>query len=188
MTLLPLMLPEPGPQPQARGAEAGRHRVLPGVHHPLDVSAGRMTGTAAAADRRADPGFRPLIEAAAGELRAERGYRCGAALAECTAAGGPYLDDAAAVAACTAAMGYGPAPVGAPGRPMTVPAGYAGPPATRFKELDGAQRAGALAATALDCGPPLERAEGASHMRATLARAPAAEVRVDPAGRPRIRG
>lgn len=71
---------------------------------------------------------------------------------------------------------------------MTVPAGYAGPPATRFPELDGAQRAGALAATALDCGPPLERAEGASHTRVTLARAPAAEVRVDPAGRPRIRG
>lgn len=115
MTLLPLMLPEPGPQPQARGAEAGRHRVLPGVHHPLDVIAGRMTGTAAAAARRADPGFRPLIEAAAGELRAEREYRCGAALAECIAAGGPYLDDAAAVAACTAAMGYGPAPVGRPG-------------------------------------------------------------------------
>ncbi|APT91089.1 hypothetical protein CSPHI_08715 [Corynebacterium sphenisci DSM 44792] len=188
VTLLSLMLPELGPQLQARGAEAGRNRVLLGVHYPLDVMAGRMMGTAAAADRWADPGFRPLIEAAAGELRAELEYRCGAALAECIAADEPYLDDAAAVAAYTAAMGYGFAPVGAPGRPMTVPEGYAGLLATRFPGLDEAQRAEVLAATALDSGLPLDRAEGASHMRVNLARALAAEVEVAPDGSLRIRG
>src|SRR5699024_4758077 len=92
-TLLGLMLPEVAPQLQARATDAGHSRLVMGVHYPLDVMGGRMMGNQAAADRWADPEFRPLIEAARDELRAELEWRCGATIAECVAADTQYLSD-----------------------------------------------------------------------------------------------
>nr|WP_255549562.1 phosphatase PAP2 family protein [Corynebacterium sp. TAE3-ERU12] len=183
VTVLSMMMPEFGPQLQARGAEAGYNRQVMGVHYPLDVMGGRMMGTAAAADRWNDPEFRVLIDEASHEIRAELEYQCGDYLDVCIANDTPYLSDAEAVRSYTDRMTYGFPQIGQPGVPVTVPAGYEGLLETRFPELTDAQRVEVLARTAIDSGYPLDRTDGkASHMRINLARALAAEVTVNADG------
>ncbi|WP_313286491.1 phosphatase PAP2 family protein, partial [Corynebacterium vitaeruminis] len=76
-TLLSAVLPELAPQLLARGSQAGESRVVMGVHYPLDVIGGRMTGVAAAADRWNDPHMRDALTQAGAELRAELEWRAG---------------------------------------------------------------------------------------------------------------
>lgn len=188
-TLLAMMVPEVGPQIQARASEAGHSRLVMGVHYPLDVMGGRMMGNQAAADRWADPQFRPLIEAAAAELRAELEWRCGGSLAECVAADTPYMSTGAAVEQYTERMTYGFPRVYEAGRPVVVPDRYAGLLATVFPELSDEQRARVLAATAIDSGYPLDQPDGGpSHVRINIAAAMAADVSVGADGSLTVNG
>ena len=79
------MLPEVGPQLMLRGAEAGNHRVVLGVHYPLDVIGGRMTGQAAAADRLNDKRMRNALWQASMEVRKEIKWRTGKTVEELVA-------------------------------------------------------------------------------------------------------
>ncbi|WP_295624065.1 phosphatase PAP2 family protein [uncultured Corynebacterium sp.] len=188
-TLMSLMLPELAPQIQARSSEAGQSRLVMGVHYPLDVMGGRMMGNQAAADRWADPEFRPLIQAAAAEVRAELEWRCGGTLAECAANDTPYMDDAAAVAQYTERMTYGFDRVGEAGVPVTVPAGYAGLLETTHPDLTEEQRVKVLEATAIDSGFPLDRTDGrAAHVRMNMAAAMTADVTVNADGSLTVNG
>lgn len=188
-TLMSMMLPEVAPQIQARSSEAGQSRLVMGVHYPLDVMGGRMMGNQAAADRWADPQFRPLIQAAAAELRAELEWRCGSTLAECIAADTPYLSDDAAIAQYTERMTYGFNRVGEAGVAVTVPQGYAGLLATTHPQLTDEQRVKVLEVTAIDSGFPLDRTDGrASHLRMNMAAAMAADVTVNADGSLTVNG
>ncbi|WP_448852227.1 acid phosphatase [Corynebacterium sp. 335C] len=180
--LLGLMVPEAAPQIQARASEVGYSRLVMGVHYPLDVMGGRMSGTAAAADRWADPEFRPLIEAAAQELHAELEWRCGATIAECMARDAGVQSSADAVAEAAPRMTYGFPRIGEAGAPVVVPDRIAGLLETRFPQLNDEQRKQVLAATAIDSGYPLDRPDGPSHQRLDLARALAAQVTVNADG------
>ncbi|MCK7637533.1 phosphatase PAP2 family protein [Corynebacterium sp. P7202] len=186
-TLLALMLPEFGPQILARGSEAGENRMVMGVHYPLDVIGGRMTGTAAAADRWNDPKMRANLRAAAEEIRAELEWRCGGTLAECAARGGAYSADP--VGEYTRRMNYGFTPVGDTSAPMVVPQAAPDLLLGAFPELSYAQRAEILRQTAGPAGMPLDkRGERGSWQRLNLAAAMAAEVTVTPDGGVRVRG
>ncbi|WP_027018931.1 phosphatase PAP2 family protein [Corynebacterium sputi] len=185
-SLMALMIPEAGPQIQARASEAGHNRMVLGVHYPLDIIGGRMTGNAAAADRWADLEFRALIEAAAEEVRGEIESRCGATVEVCVANDSPYLSTSEAVDVYTERMTYGFDPIAATGEPVTVPERYAGLLATTFPELTDEQRTQILAHTAIDSGYPMDGPGG--HHRMNLARAMAAQVTVNADGSLSITG
>lgn len=187
--LLSMMVPELGPQLVARGSEAGQNRLILGVHYPLDVIGGRMTGDAAAADRWQDPLFRELIREAGEELRAELEWRCGAELSVCIAADTPYLATDEAVDVFTARMTYGFPTVSATDAPMVVPGRAPALLESAFPELTHEQRAEVLRQTALSAGYPLDdQGEAGSWQRINLARAFAADVRVDADGAVTVRG
>ncbi|WCC80440.1 phosphatase PAP2 family protein [Cutibacterium equinum] len=82
---LAMMLPEMGSQILDRGAISGESRVILGVHAPLDVIAGRMSGQAAAADRWNDPHMREALTQAGAELRAELEWRTGKSIEQLAA-------------------------------------------------------------------------------------------------------
>jgi hypothetical protein len=186
-TLLAVLLPELAPQLLARGAEAGYNRMVMGVHYPLDVIGGRMTGQAAAADRWNDPKMRRVLTEAGQELRAELEWRTGMPLSEAVATDTPYRPTGVAVDEFTSRMTHGLRRLGDPDAPLTVPQGAPELLATVFPELDWGQRARVLAATALPAGYPLDDQsskgrEVGSWQRINLAAAFAADVRVGPDG------
>lgn len=182
-TMLAIMLPELAPQLEARAAQVGQSRLVMGVHYPLDVMGGRMMGNQAAADRWADPEFRPLIEQAMQELRAELEYRCGDTIANCVAKDTPYMSTAAAVKQYTERMTYDFKQVGPKDQPVVVPKRYAGLLETKFPNLTEEQRNSILVQTAIPSGYPLDRTDGeGQHVRMNLARAMAANVTVNADG------
>lgn len=182
-TMLAMMLPELAPQIEARASEAGHSRLVMGVHFPLDVMGGRMMGNQAAADRWADPEFRPLIEEAMEELRSELEYRCGDTIANCVAKDTPYMSTAAAVKQYTERMTYDFKQIGPKDQPVIVPKRYAGLLETKFPDLTEEQRNSILAQTAIASGYPLDRTDGeGQHVRMNLARALAADVTVNADG------
>lgn len=187
--LLSMMVPELGPQLVARGSEAGQNRMVLGVHYPLDVIGGRMTGDAAAADRARDPLFRQMIREAGEELRAELEWRCGAELSVCIDADTPYLSTEDAVNVFTARMTFGFPTVTAADAPMVVPARAPALLESAFPELTHEQRAEVLRQTALSSGHPLDdQGEAGSWQRLNLARALAADVTVGADGAVTVRG
>ncbi|WP_461665841.1 phosphatase PAP2 family protein [Gordonia sputi] len=174
--LLALMVPEFAPQLLARGSEAGYHRVVLGVHYPLDVIAGRMVADAAVADRYADPRFRPLIVAAGQELRAELEWRCGAALSTCIARDTPYRSTPGALADYDARMSYGLSRIGSPSAAFVVPPTAVDLVLRAHPRLTRTQATDLLRRTAYPAGYPLDdqRPGTQSWQRLDLARAYAA--------------
>ncbi|WP_238418980.1 phosphatase PAP2 family protein [Gordonia sp. 'Campus'] len=187
--LLASMLPEFGPQLLTRASEGGYHRIVLGVHYPLDVIGGAMVGQAAAADRWNDPQFRRLLTAASTEIRKELEWRCGATLSTCVARDTPYLTDADAQAVYAERLTYGFGRVASPTHPMVVPEQAVGLLAGAFPNLTDGQRRQVLAQTALPAGHPLDdqRAGRASWQRLDLVRAYTADVTVDAKGRVTVR-
>lgn len=187
-TLLAVMLPELGPQLLARGSEAGYNRVVMGVHYPLDVIAGRMTGTAAAADRWNDPKMRANLQAAAEEIRAEIAWRCGDTFANCVARqnahGAAYSADPVADYTARATYGFvADGTTGAHDAPMIVPVAAPDLLLGAFPHLTYEQRRDVLAATALPAGLPLDdQGPRGSWQRLNLAKAITAQVTIGPDG------
>lgn len=198
-TLLAVLLPELAPQLLARGAEAGYNRMVMGVHYPLDIIGGRMTGQAAAADRWNDPRMRDVLTQAGQELRDELEWRTGMPLAETVARDTPYRTTESAVDEFTEAMTYGFDPVGAQEAhltdltELTVPQGAPELLANAFPDLSWGQRASVLAATALPAGYPLDDQteqgrDAGSWQRINLAAAFAADVVVEQDGTVTVNG
>ncbi|GAC53654.1 putative phosphatase [Gordonia amicalis NBRC 100051 = JCM 11271] len=180
-TLLALMLPEFAPQFLTRASEGGYHRIVLGVHYPLDVIGGAMVGQAAAADRWNDPGFNRLLRASAAEIRRELEWRCGAPLPICIEQDTPYLTDAEARHIYTDRLTYGFGRVASPTHRMVVPQQAVDMIAPAFPSLSDAQRRQILVATAHPAGYPLDdqRPGRASWQRLDLVRAYTARVTVD---------
>lgn len=178
-TLLTMALPERGPQILDRGAEAGYNRMVLGVHYPLDVIGGRITGTAAAADRWNDLKMRDAIRQAGDEIRAELQWRAGRPLADVIATDTPYRTTSQAVAEYTQRMTHGLKPVYNQNAPMIVPQAAPDLLLPKFPNLTYNQRAEVLRQTALPAGYPLDKQgpEG-SWQRINLAAAYAATVDV----------
>ncbi|WJY68575.1 acid phosphatase [Corynebacterium auris] len=181
--LLAYMVPELAPQLLYRGASSGHSRIVLGVHYPLDVIGGRMSGYAAAADRLNDPKMRDALNQAAAELRAEIEWRTGKPIAQLVANDTPFATDAQAVAGMSEWMGYGLPTVYVPDAPMIVPQAAPVLLESRFPELTWEQRAEVLRRTAAPAGNPLDwQAEGGSWQRINLVAATAAQVTVNPDG------
>lgn len=182
-TMMAYMLPELGTQLLARGSEVGYNRIVLGVHYPLDVIGGRMTGQAATADRLNDPAFRALLGEASQQLRAELDWRCGGTLQSCIEAdnSAPYSSNEQAVNVFTERMTYGFDPIEPGGSPMKVPMGAEVLLSSRFPELSVKQRTQLLHLTALDSGYPLDQ-DGGSWQRINLAAAWNADFHVAPNG------
>lgn len=182
-TLLAYMLPELGPQIVTRGGESGYHRVVMGVHYPLDVVGGRMSGQAAAADRLNDPRMRDAIDQAREELRAELEWRTGKSIAQLASALEETQPAEQAVARYDELLGYGFAPIYREDAPMQVPQAAPVLLANAHPELTWEQRAEVLRQTATPAGHPLDwQGAGGSWQRLNLAAAMAAEVSVQPDG------
>ena len=180
-TLLAAMLPELSDQLLARGSEAGYNRVVLGVHYPLDVMGGRMTGLAAAADRWNDPRMRNNLMAAAQEIRAELEWRCGDTLANCVAADSKYDDNSLGNYAYR--MNYDFAPVSDPNAAMIVPQAAPDLLINAFPNLTYEQRAQVIEQTAGPAGMPLDdQSPRGSWERINLAAAMNADVTVNDDG------
>ncbi|WP_246394743.1 acid phosphatase [Corynebacterium anserum] len=182
-TLLALAIPELGPQLLARGSEAGYNRLVMGVHYPLDVMGGRMTGTAAAADRWNDLRMRAAIKQAGEEIRKELEWRAGRPLSEVVAHDTPYRSTTQAVKEYTERMSMGFAPVYKTDAPMIVPQAAPDLLLPSHPTLNYAQRASILRQTAIKSGSPLDdQGPRGSWQRLNIAAAMAANVKVNPDG------
>lgn len=106
----------------SRGADYGRHRVVLGVHYPLDVIGGRILAQAAVSDALADPRFADLVAGARTELRAVLSARAGAGIAEVVACQQNYVETGAGAAAYRRDLSWGLPRVGGDA-PVQVPAG-----------------------------------------------------------------
>lgn len=188
-TLFASMLPELAPQFLARASEGGYHRIVLGVHYPLDVIGGAMVGQAAAADRWNDPEFRRLLTASAAEIRKELEWRCGAALSVCIARDTPYVTDAEARTIYAQRMTYGFGRVASSTHPMAVPPQAVDLIASAYPRLTDEQRRQVLAQTAAPAGYPLDdqRPGRTSWQRLDLVRAYTADVTVGADGRVTVR-
>lgn len=182
-TLLAMQLPELAPQILARGSEAGYNRMVMGVHYPLDVIGGRMTGTAAAADRWNDPKMQSAVKQAAAELRAELEWRAGRPLSQVIAKDKAYRSTDQAVREYTDRMTMGFKQVARKDAPMIVPQAAPGLLKAKFPKLTYAQRASILRQTAIPSGYPLDdQSRSGSWHRLNLAAAMNAQVKVNPNG------
>ncbi|QRP98338.1 phosphatase PAP2 family protein [Corynebacterium sp. FDAARGOS 1242] len=186
-TLLASMLPEVGPQLALRGVEAGNRRVVMGVHSPLDVIGGRMTGLAAAADRLNDPRMRDALHQAEAEIRAEIQWRTGKDIVtlvdEQNAAGTTYTTAAQAAERYEPMADYGLSTVYHPDAPMIVPKAAPVLLEAAHPNLNYEQRADVLRQTATAPGTPLDwQGASGSWQRINLVKALGAHVSVDADG------
>ena len=88
---LATLLPDLAPEILARGSEAGNDRIVLGVHYPLDIVGGRVSGEAALAARLSDSAFvAGAVAPAQKELVDYLQTACGGTIAACYAQGKPY--------------------------------------------------------------------------------------------------
>lgn len=155
-TLLAYMVPEVAPQLHYRGAEAGYHRMVLGVHYPLDVVGGRMSGQAAAADRLNDPKMKDALNQAKRELRAEIEWRTGKPIAQLVAQDTPYVSTDFAVAQYTRFMEHSLPRIYHLDAPMIVPKAAPVLLEGSYPHLSWGERAEILRTTAGAPGNPLD--------------------------------
>lgn len=155
-TLLAYMVPEVAPQLHYRGAEAGYHRMVLGVHYPLDVVGGRMSGQAAAADRLNDPKMKHALNQAKQELRAEIEWRTGKPIAQLVQHDTPYVSTDVAVTRYTEFMEHSLPRICHLDAPMIVPKAAPVLLEGSYPHLTWEQRAGILRDTAGKAGNPLD--------------------------------
>ena len=203
--VLATILPELGPEIVTRASEAGLARNVLGVHYPLDVIGGRISGHVNAVNLYSTDGYTEnTILPAREELTSYLTAQCeadghGSTLTECIEEVGanddggytnaftdivstaPVVDRASALTAYKARMSYGFNQVGAAGQASVVPDGAEKLLVTAFPELNDAQRRAVLAATEIDSGYPLDStSEG--WQRINLPAALSSKVTIDAAG------
>ncbi len=200
---LATLLPELAPSLLARASEAGNDRIVLGVHYPLDVIGGRISGEASVANQWADSSYRSsVLLPARQELVRYLQAQCGHALAICIANETPYQDDpyggqaipggtaqsvtdsTSAVAVYRERLTYGFSQTGTRGQAPSVPTGAADLLLTAFPNLTESQRTSILAQTEIDSGYPLDQTgtAGGSWQRLDLASAMSATVSLAPDG------
>lgn len=153
--VLATLIPELGPQFLARGADYGRHRVVLGVHYPLDVIGGRILAQAAVADALANPRFAGFVAAARTELRDALSARVGGTIANAIACQKNYIDTGAAAAAYRRDLSWGLPRTGADS-PARVPDGAVTLLRAAHPDLSDAQLRERLVRTAGPGGYPLD--------------------------------
>ncbi|GAB3082149.1 acid phosphatase [Corynebacterium aquatimens] len=182
-TLLAYLIPEAAPQLYLRGSEAGQSRMVLGVHYPLDVIGGRMTGQAAAADRLNDPKMRNALDQASAEIRAEMKWRTGKDIATLVRTTAPYASTADAQRTYRERLDYGFPKVYNRDARMIVPQAAPTLLASRYPNLNHEQRRQILEQTALPAGHPLDwQGPKGSWQRLDLVAASTAKYRVNPNG------
>lgn len=149
------LLPELGPQLLARGADYGRHRVVLGVHYPLDVIGGRILAQAAVADALGDPRFVGAVAAARSELRAALSAQAGGGIAQVVACQQNYIDTGAAAAAYHRDLTWGLPRIGGDA-PVQVPGGAIALLRAAQPGLSDTQLRERIARTAGPAGYPLD--------------------------------
>lgn len=155
--LIAAMLPELGPQLLARGAEYGSHRVVLGVHSPLDVIGGRMRAQATVARMLGDRRFTDVFAQARTELRDSLSARSGAPLARIAASQRPWIPTADALTTYRQRATFAFAPTGgATDRPAAIPPAAVNLIRPAHPGLSDAQLRALLARTALPAGNPLD--------------------------------
>lgn len=200
---LATMLPELAPEILTRASENGNDRLVLGVHSPLDIMGGRISGHAALAALWSDPEFvASEFTPAIAELRAYLEAQCGDTITACAARGEAYQNDpydgaampggtaqivtdrASGVAVYEERMTYAFAPVGPTGLAPSVPAGAENLLLTTFPTLTDTQRRSVIAQTEIDSGYALDKtASGAgSWQRVDLAAATSSTVQLNSDG------
>lgn len=196
---LATLLPELAPELLARASENGNDRIVLGVHSPLDIVGGRISGEAAVAARWSDAAYRTsTLEPARAELLSYLRAATGHSLAWNVAHQAPYqadpyggarmpggtaqivTDRASALAVFTERLTYGFPASGRPGRAASVPAGASNLLLTTFPTLTDAQRSAVLAQTEIASGSPLDQTGSAngSWQRLNLAAAMSSTVKL----------
>ncbi|MFT4043125.1 MAG: phosphatase PAP2 family protein [Gordonia sp. (in: high G+C Gram-positive bacteria)] len=150
------LLPELGPQLLARASDYGNHRIVLGVHYPLDVIGGRITSEAVVSEALADPRFAGLVAQARTELRSVLAARVGAPIARIVACQQQYVSTTNALATYRQRATYGFLPTGA-ATPIHVPAGAENLIRAAHPGWSTAQLRALLARTALPGGYPLDK-------------------------------
>ncbi|MFF0710157.1 MULTISPECIES: acid phosphatase [Gordonia] len=154
--LIATMLPEVGPQVLARGAEYGYHRVVLGVHYPLDVIGGRMLAENITSEVIADPSFATLLAQARTELRSVLAARVGAPIGRIVGCQQPYIGTDAALSSYRRRSTFSFLPTG-PAAPLQVPAGAENLIRAAHPGWSTQQLRDLLARTALPGGYPLDK-------------------------------
>lgn len=181
--ILATILPEIAPQLMARASEVGYNRIVMGVHYPLDVIAGRMTGTASMAQHWADARFRPLFYEAMHEVRSKLEKKCGTTIAKCTKQGQQWLSAKESVAVYTQRMNYGFPRINHTHANLIVPAYAEELLRTKFPQLTPKQRRMVLYVTAIESGYPLDiTGPDGGWQRINFAAAFSATAKVEPDG------
>lgn len=199
------LLPELAPEIITRGSEAGNNRIVLGVHYPLDVIGGRISGHVNTATQLADGDYiGQTLQPARGELVGYLEQRCeadghGSTLADCIAdtgandAGGytnpftdpvstePVTDRASALQAYESRMTYGFDKTSTASNAAQVPENAERLLVTAYPELTDTQRRSVLAATQIDSGYPLD-ASSEGWQRINLPAALSAKVTIDSTG------
>jgi hypothetical protein len=200
---LATLLPSLAPEILTRASEAGNDRIVLGVHYPLDIMGGRISGEAALAARWSDTKYRTeVLEPAQKELVDYLQQQCGGTLDACLARGAAYqsnpyggqaipggtsqivTDRASAVAVYGERLDYGFAKTGATAQAPSVPTGAENLLLSTFPSLSDAQRASVLAQTQIASGDPLDASGSAagSWQRLNLAAATSATVQLNADG------
>lgn len=200
---LATLLPEFAPEILARASENGNNRMVLGVHSPLDIMGGRISGEAGIAARWSDEKYREeVLKPARAELVAYLEKRCGVTIVACAASGASYSSDpyggavmpggsdqtvsdrASAVAVYRERLTYALPKSGQTGLDPAVPAGAANLLLTPYPTLTDAQRTSVLAQTEIESGHPLDRTQSGqgSWQRLDLASAMSASVLVNSDG------
>ena len=150
------LFPEVGPQVLARGAEYGYHRVVLGVHYPLDVIGGRMQAQATVAGMFSDPTVIAALTAARAEVRSVLAQRLGAPIPVIVAGQRPYLPTPQALSSYRQRATFSFLPTG-PATALTVPAGAENLIRAAHPGLSDAALRDILVRTALPAGYPLDK-------------------------------
>lgn len=200
---LATLLPSLAPEILTRASEAGNDRIVLGVHYPLDIMGGRISGEAALAARWSDAKYRTeVLEPAQKELVDYLQQQCGGSLDACLARGAAYqsnpyggqaipggtsqivTDRSSAVAVYGERLDYGFTKTGPVAQAPSVPAGAENLLLSTFPSLSDAQRASVLAQTEISSGDPLDASgsAGGSWQRLNLAAATSATVQLNADG------
>jgi hypothetical protein len=204
---LATLLPELAPEILARASENGNDRIVLGVHYPLDVIGGRVSGEAAVAALWSDAAYRKqVLEPARAELlgylrtstghdlrwniQHEKAYTSNPYGGQKIPGGTAQIveDRGSALAVYTERMTYGFAQSGTRNLPASVPTGASNLLLTTFPTLTDAQRTSVLAQTEVASGYPLDQSGTAngSWQRLNLAAAMSATVQLTDRGEAKV--